>query len=133
MGCELPEELNWYEHETDTAVYLLWRRADNTWGGIEFIGADRSKVRNDTFLARKTADAQWESLTLDGAYTLMERVIAARARLQRALQVGVMGAPQQAGQPNDDWLKQMRQFAADQYAASQKQAQAQAPSRPIRP
>lgn len=79
------EILQWWEFETTEAVYLTWQQPSGTWAGIEFIGADRSKRRNDAFLARFSQEPQWVSPSLLEAQEAIRRVIVSRARLLESI------------------------------------------------
>lgn len=82
---DLPETLDWFEFGTPDALYLLWRQRAGNWGGIEFVGDDRSNRRNKSFLARFEEIPQWVAVSLQAAKTIMEQVIVSRRRLEAQL------------------------------------------------
>lgn len=75
------EPMQWWEFETNDATYLTWQQHDGLWAGLEFIGADRSKRRNDAFLNRFAQEPQWISPTLEAVQDAVRKIILTRRRL----------------------------------------------------
>ena len=105
MGEVVLEPLRWWEFDApgaDGPLYLTWQFPDNTgrWGGIEFIGENRSTRRNNAFLSRFDQEPQWISESLREAQETVMRIITCRRRLLEAAQVM---APSAAKTPIQSW------------------------------
>lgn len=86
--------LQWFEIETPEACYLTWQQESGQWAGVEFIGAECYKRRNDAFLARFAQTPQWVVPDLEASQAMIQQVVLSRQRLMASM--GLDGPTQAA-------------------------------------